>query len=181
MRDIYLLDSDTSQFRSLVMPDDDRFMELIGQFDGTPIGKAWRLFSVDYEDDSISLSRGDFPSLALPHIPVFSARAAEVLRPLLTSSGELLPIKCEDEEYLAFNVTVLVDALNVNASDILRFPSGRIMDVKTYIIDAERLNSCAIFKLPETALMDVFVSDEFLKLVDDAKLHGFSFRQVEVR
>lgn len=177
MSNIYILDSNVTEFQPLVTPEDESFVELVGQFDGTPITN-WQPFRVEYEDDS--LPRGDFPSIMLPHIPVFSGRAAEELAAVLSNSGQVLPLKCDDAKYFAFNVTLLLDALNVNTSEIVRFPSGRIMNVKSYVLEEKYLGSAPIFKLPETALMDVFVNDEFLRLVQKANLRGFSFTPVRI-
>lgn len=60
------------------------------------------------------------------HIPVFSRKAAEGLDALLTSSGELLPFRANQDEFLAFNVTVLVSALSRQNSDIVYFTSGKL-------------------------------------------------------
>jgi len=180
MRNIYLLNSDTSHFRGLRPPDNDRFMDLVERFNGTPIGAAWDVFDVTYDNDSIELPLGDFTSLTFQHIPVFSQPAARTLRSLLNAAGELLPLNCGHTKYLAFNVTTLVDALDIETSEVVRFASGNIMDVKTYVLDGERLGSAAIFKLTETPLMDVFVSDEFVGVVETAGLMGFSFKQVKI-
>lgn len=37
-----------------------------------------------------------------------------------------------------------------------------------------------IFQLPETALIDVFVTEQFLRLVEHQHLLGFSFKPVVV-
>ncbi|MGH9874927.1 MAG: imm11 family protein [Pyrinomonadaceae bacterium] len=180
MRNIYLLNSDTSHYRGLQPPENNRFMGMIERFDGTPIGAAWDVFEVTYDDDSIELPLSDFASLTFQHIPVFSKPAARALRSLLAGAGELLPLRCGEAKYLAFNVTALVDALDLENSEVFRFASGKIMDVKTYVLDGERLGSAAIFKLTETPLMDVFVSDEFVNVVETAGLTGFLFKQVKI-
>lgn len=177
MADIYLLDSD-SRFRSLVPPEDEGFAELVNRFDGRAIGDLWRAFKVVYDEDSLGLPVGDFPSIFLPHVPVFSARAAQALSPVISTNGELLPLNSDHEEYFAFNVTTLLDALSTNHSDIVYYPSGKIMDVKKYVLDPQRVAFQPIFKLPETARMDVFVSDEFVRIVESHGLLGFSFKQV---
>ena len=78
MTNVFLLDSDP-RFRSLLPPETDTFVDVAKQFDGTPIGDPWTPFSVEYDPDSPHLPAGDFPGLLLPHIPVFSRRAAEAL------------------------------------------------------------------------------------------------------
>jgi len=97
---------------------------------------------------------------------------------VLSTNGELLPFSSDDEEYFAFNVTTLLDVLSTRDSDIVYYPSGKIMEVRKYVLDLKRLTFHPIFKLPETARMDVFVSDEFVRIVESHGLRGFSFKQV---
>jgi len=52
------------------------------------------------------------------------------------------------------------------------------MEVRKYVLDLKRLTFHPIFKLPETARTDVFVSDEFVRIVESHGLRGFSFKQV---
>ena len=177
MTNVFLLDSDP-RFRSLLPPETDTFVDVAKQFDGTPIGDPWTPFSVEYDPDSPHLPAGDFPGLLLPHIPVFSRRAAEALESIIKLNGELLPLKTHNAaEFYAFNVTSVVSALSAR-SQVVYYPSGRILDVKEYVLDKTRLTPAAIFKLPETALMDVFVNDEFVAVVESANLSGFSFEPV---
>ena len=179
MQGIYILNSDL-KFRPLVPPENQSFVDLVQRFNGTPIGQSWRQVDLEYDPDSMHLPVGDFPSILLSHIPVFSVRAAESLEPLLQKTGELLPMRCGDDTYFAFNVTSAIPGLS-KASDIRYFPSGRIMDVKTFIIDHEQLTADPIFKLSEVPLMKVFVSDTFLNTVHQSELSGFEFTPVEVR
>ena len=179
MTNVFRLDSDTS-FRGLLPPEDDAFLNVARQFDGNPIGGSWIPLTVEYDPESSDLPISDFPTLTLPHIPVFSRLAVEALEPLLKANGELLPLNTPDDaQFFAFNVTSVVSALSPQ-SQIVYYPSGRILDVKQYVLDETRLTHAAIFKLPETVLMDVFVNDEFVALVERANLRGFSFESVAV-
>jgi hypothetical protein len=178
MHILYILESDL-QFRNLVPPESQSFVDVVAQFNGTPIAQSWQQLDLEFDPDSMHLPLGDFPSILLSHIPVFSVRAAESLEPLLRDNGELLPIRCNGDTYFAFNVTSVAPGLSKN-SDIVYFPSGRIMHVKNYIIEHERLTSAAIFKLLEVPLMNVFVSDTFLKTVQRLNLSGFKFKSVQV-
>jgi hypothetical protein len=136
--------------------------------------------TVEYDPDLPDLPISDFPTLTLPHIPIFSRLAVETLEPLLRANGELVPLNTPDDaEMFAFNVTSVVSALSPK-SQIVYFSSGRILDVKQYVLDETRLTDATIFKLPETVLMDVFVNDQFVALVERANLRGFSFEPVAV-
>ena len=177
MTAIYQLASDPG-YKSLVPPEDNHFMELVQRFNGTRIGESWGDFKMEYDPDRGDLPAGDFPSIYLSHIPVFSRKAAEELYGLLKSAGELLPFKADQDEYLAFNVTVLVSALSLHDSEIVYFASGKIMAVKKYVLAEKHLASQPIFKLAETPLMSVFVNEDFVRTVDLLQLRGFSFSPI---
>jgi hypothetical protein len=178
MNNIHLLDSDLDAFQNLLAPEDSGFADLVGKFNGAAITEDFGPLKIELNPDTADLPRGDFPSLLLPHIPVFSRHAADLLASVLTPYGQLWPLLCEDAEYIMFNVTTLVDAMNEDDSDIVRFKSGRIMEIRNYVLNERRLNAAPIFKLPQTALMDVFVTDEFVNMVLASHLKGFSFKPV---
>src|SRR3712207_363412 len=60
----------------------------------------------------------DFPKLGMP--PVFSARAVERLLDLLLPHGELLKLSCPEGSYRLYNVTRVLDALDVEHSELER-------------------------------------------------------------
>jgi len=177
MSDIFLLEADPG-FRSLVTAEDEAVMQLLLECDGRSKKDRWVPFKVEYEEDSLDLPLADFPEFFLPHIPIFSARAAEALQPVLQTNGELLPLASDDEEYFAFNVKTLSDALSTNESDIVYFPSGTIMRVNDYVLNPKGVGSTPIFKLSQTPLMAVFVTDDFVRMVESHGLLGFSFKKV---
>lgn len=111
------------------------------------------------------------------HVPVFNARAADLLRPLLIDNGELLPLLCDEGSYFAYNVTTVLDALDLEKSSIIRFASGRIMDITRHeFLQAKVTHS--IFKIPQVPWMEVFVTDEFRDAVSQHRLTGFTFKLV---
>lgn len=123
---------------------------------------------------------GDFPGFS-SHIPVFSQRSMEVLGQTLTSAGEIVPLNCQncDKDYLALNVTTLVDALHEAQSEVKRYrSSGRIRRILKYAFRVEKLKDVSIFKLPETPLQQVYVTAGFVENVIGSSLQGFVFEQV---
>jgi hypothetical protein len=176
---VYILESD-DKFQNLSVVEDQDW-EVINKLDGTPQGASWKPLKVEVYGDDGNRERdeGDFVDLA-GLVPIFSCEAAKRLKEILRSSGEFLTLACNERGYVAFNVTDVIDALNVSRSEIVYFPSGRVLDVKRFVLNLERLSSSVIFKIPQIPLGRVFVTDLFVNLVHDAKLRGFQFKPVEV-
>jgi hypothetical protein len=175
---VYILSANANNFQNLVFSSDADW-EVTARFNGEePLAADWTPLSVAplMDDDlNVDLPVGDFPCLE-SHVPVFSVRAKKALEGLLTSSGELLPLICEDgDEYFAFNATRLVDCLDESASEISRFKSRRIMEIKKHVFKRNCLEGLSIFKLKQTPLLHVYVTDAFLLAVAEAGLKGFHF------
>jgi hypothetical protein len=170
---VYMLRADSDRYKSFIMPQGGLY-EFASLFKGTPIKRLPKL-SIALDPDSHSLAKGDFPSL-LPSIPIFSARAVELIEDILKDSGELLPIRCGPETYFVLNVTRIIDALDESNSEIIRFEgSSRILNIHDYVFVKERLVDIMIFKIPQMTDHNIFVTDQFLKRVKSARLKGFWF------
>ncbi len=101
-----------------------------------------------------------------------------LLLDLLKPSGELLPLRYSVAEYLAYNVTRVIDALDEDSSSIVRFPTGRVMSISKYSFVPDLVGSSAIFKIPQLPKAHVFVTDEFARRVQESRLSGFTFLKV---
>lgn len=130
-------------------------------------------------DDCLSggLLPSDFPSSG-GIIPVFSQRAVEALADLLLAHGEILPLTCVEGAYFAYNVTRLIDALDLQRSDYHQFSSGVIFDISRHEFRPDRLRDAVIFKLPQMPGPGEFVTDVFVRRVEQARLQGFSLKEV---
>lgn len=123
----------------------------------------------------IRLVESDFPWLGAGSLAL-RERAKEVLGARLEPYAELLPLEL-DAPVWAVNVTKVVDALDEERSEVLRFKtSNRIMDVKRYEFRKEVVEGLLIFKIPQLRRSTVFVSEEFVELVEGAGLKGLAFR-----
>lgn len=150
-------------------------------FDGTARRAGWTPLAVEWILDEPGDGRRkitDCPNLA-SGVPALSARATIALRPQLAGVGELLPLSHPTQEYFALNVTNVVDALDEEHSDLTRFgSSGRVMRVKAYVFRAQALGPHAVFKDQRLARNTVFVTEPFVRAVEQARLTGFDFRPV---
>ncbi len=171
---VFLLDANVNNFEVLVSAGGN-VVEWYRRFDGHRLPPT--VECPEFEALEQGLQTSDFPGLT-SHIPVFSPRAWAVLEDLLLAAGECVPLRCEMESgtYRALNVTCLVDALDVERSQVKRFRSGRIMRVLRYAFVAEKLTGLPLFKIPQRPLQDVYASDAFVERVVASGLDGFVFK-----
>ncbi len=169
-------------FATLCMAGGGCVLEVGELFDGTPIADLPEItFSTYAGDPEKPLS--DFVSD--PPTLLFSGKAVEALGSILLAHGQLFPVGTNVGEYLAYNVTTVVDALDREHSAMEMCPHVKrereagipqgIDCVKQYWFHADRLEGADIFKLPEFPLTEVYVSDRFVRAVEQAGLAGFKF------
>lgn len=173
---VYELKSDVENYRWLTMVREEDF-DALTSFDGTLVGAAWKPYTVEPISDDLNAGRSlsDFPTLGT--VPTFSQRAVDTLLDVLVENGEVLPLTSEAGNFYAYNVTLVVDALDEERSETKRFQSsGRIMRVIRYEFYPERLAGLSLFKVPQLATE--FVTDAFVRRVREADLTGFDFREV---
>jgi len=177
---VYILKSD-AKYKTIVPIGSPEVLDELKRFNGKPIGKSWEPLRVEFDEELPTNGlASDFPHF-LTHVPAFSKRAVKLLADLLEPRGEILPLICDSGQYFAYNVTTLVDAMDLELSSLVRFSSGRIMHVNKYVLCEERIQDPMIFKLPQVPLMSVFVTEPFLRLVKEANLSGFSFVPVTLK
>lgn len=171
---VFKLASDLSRYTMLGAVD-ERDVEAGLQFDGSVLGDRWKAYSVSPIVGELEgqTEVGDFSEL-YGVVPVFSARAVERLRTLLEESGELLPLRSSSGAYFAYNVTRIVDALDIERTKAVWLAPGRILDVAEYAFIPERLCGASIFKLPQQLSGPVFVTDHFIESLGRAGITGFA-------
>jgi len=109
----------------------------------------------------------DYPCVTLI-VPAFSRRAVDALRDFLEPNGELLPLISDVGEYYAYNITTIVDVLDVEHSVI------KPIHIERYVFDPERLRDHTIFTIPQDHVSG-FVTQQFVDRVEAAGLKGFDF------
>ena len=173
---VYILDADANKYRGIYYTNEDDIVEFNRRFNGAPIKRSWT-GKEKFSFVPRRLPKGDTPSLS-SHIPVFNAKAVNMLADFLEPNGELLPIACDGEKFFLFNVTTVVDALDENSSELKLFNSGGIMSIERHSFTQEKLIGVTVFKLPQRVLGWAYVTDPFVDKVKVAKLKGFKFRLV---
>jgi hypothetical protein len=169
----FVLRADPDIYDALVLADKRRW-SVVGDLHGQSLAASWKPVEVEVLRGK---KRGDHPYLS-PGVPVVNERAWKVLKPIVGGAVEALPLRAGDVRYLALNVTVVLDALDLTASEVARFPSGGIMSVRKFVLRPEVVKGHDIFKVREAELKYVLVSDRFKAAVEQHRLRGFVFADV---
>jgi hypothetical protein len=174
---IYKLDADADNFESANVADESDY-DRLSCFDGTRI-QAWNSLQLCSDEEDFGVKpKGDCPSL-ISFVPIFSQFAVNALRHVLVVNGQLLPVTIDGEEYFAFNVTNMLDALDVERSEGARFSSGRLFHITRHVFNIEHIpDETCIFKVRANPTIGVFVTDKFIDMVNAANLKGFKFEKV---
>ncbi|NOS82556.1 MAG: hypothetical protein E8D46_00240 [Nitrospira sp.] len=128
------------------------------------------------EDEGQQFHTVDMPWLG-SHALVLKERAVEALKSILLAHGEVLPLICCPELWL-FNATCVIDALDHDESDIVRFRNGRIMDVRRYVFKPSCISKLQAFKISDFRVSPIFVSQEFVNQCAIARLSGVEFELI---
>jgi hypothetical protein len=116
----------------------------------------------------------DYPGESAPAwlIPVFSPRAVEGLREFLEPNGELLPVLTPLGTYYAYNVTRVVDVLDLKQSDVDWSVGGRWRadEINRFEFKAE-VKDLTIFKIPQMPVQ-IYVTEPFVQCVRELRLNG---------
>ncbi len=133
---------------------------------------------IHFEHDGAPLTRSDAPWLGSATL-VLRAAAVVALRSLLEANGELLPVDCDEARLFLFHATRVLDVLDEERSEILRFrTSGRVMDVTRYVFRASDLRGVDCFKIPQFRVSPTFVSERFVDAWHAAGLRGLEFEPI---
>jgi hypothetical protein len=147
------------------------------------LASQWENFEVikDVGDDGLTTSRhsvGNFANLEGYDNPTFDDVAKAVLAPYIARYGEFLPVRYANQNRWMFNCLHMLSALDVDNSVITRFTDGRIMHLQGPLyFNAPQLIDEWIF-LPAERPYQIFVTDKFVKVVEDNKLTGFDFNEI---
>ena len=163
-----------------VLPVHDTDHEHLWRLDGTSRRANWRPMPVArllVDDEGEPRLEADMPWLG-GHVLVLRERAAKALAPLLDRYGELLPLACPEADLWLFNVLTVVDALDEDNSELMRFDNGDILDVERYAFRPNLVAGLAVFKVPQLLRGPLFVGDEFVRAVEAAGLRGPEFAQL---
>lgn len=130
------------------------------------------------KDEGVDLEQSDAPWCA-PDLLVFGERSIAVFEPMLSNSGELLPLECvnADRSLWVYN-PVLRDALDVERSVVKRFSTGNIMRIDKYVFVPESVGSVQAFRIPNLRASPTFLEHALVERWRAAELVGLNFELV---
>lgn len=153
-----------------------------------PLSGLWNCLNVRHPKPK---QVSDCPTIE-GEIPAFSTKACALLSDFLTDSGEILPLKCvnDNSDFFAYKCLSVCRSLREDESDILWSSMDRLnvrkgRTARCYSAEAIRHfvfseyldHSAHIFRIPQL-VFSLFVTEEFVRTVHDAGLQGFKFRKV---
>ncbi len=159
---------------------DERDFEVFRDFDGTPRRDTWTPVAVRvlrHDEHGAELSPAELPWLG-SHVLVLTAKAANVLRRDLEPFGELLPLSCDDAELYVYNALRVIDALDEDHAELVRFSSGRILKILRHAFRPEAVQDVHVFKIPQMLRGSIFVTKEIVAAVRSSGLKGTEFEQI---
>jgi hypothetical protein len=109
--------------------------------------------------------------------PVFSQRAKDILSDRLHGLGRWIELVSDEAPYWLFYVTNVVDALDEPASKVAYFTDSptRVLGIDQFIFRPDRIAGQFLFTLPQKIRSNRLVTDDFINVVREHRLTGFSF------
>jgi hypothetical protein len=163
-----------------VVPTDSADFEFLREFDGTQRKHSWTPIVVNLlrvDDTGVLRRPADLPWLG-DNVLVLTSRAVGAIGELLEEFGELLPLACDDAELFVFNPLRVIDALDAERSEVIRFSTGRVVDIPRYVLRRQAVEGMHVFKIPEMTRGSLLVSSLVVDAVNEADLRGTEFQRV---
>jgi hypothetical protein len=149
---------------------------------GTSLVRDWKVVDVvKGTDNGRTTSRKPVGNLAeLERVGnwTLDAQARDVLEPFLAANGELLPLRYGSEPRWLFNCTNSISSIDLALSVVDRFSDGKINYLRGPLFFKHDMVEDAWIFMPAERPAEIFVTDKFLKVVEDNKLTGFKFKQI---
>lgn len=173
--DVFKLKDDVDR-AGLLEPVDEEAFDWLREHAGRPFGSAWRPLPV------VGVVDRDYPEPpSLDAAPIsgylaVSPRAVAALADLVEGFAEILPLDCDPPGYHLLHPTRVVDALDVEASDVEPYHDGGVKRVRRWVLRRGLLEGVPIFHLPQFVHSAAYVTDVFAARVAEAGLTGFDLR-----
>lgn len=160
-----------------LLADDEADYERVNAIATRAPGEAWAplpMHLLEHDDDGTSLKPGDLPWHASMTLAV-SGTALRTLGPLLEPYGEFLPVSGSATGYHLFNATCWSDALDEERSELVRFSTGRIMDLRNAVLAADAFERAEVILLNQMPRGPLLFSASLVDRINALGLTGTRF------
>lgn len=177
MMKTYQLKADVDNFK-WVTPINDQDLIILDNLRGQSVKSEWRTLQLEYivEKGDEELKEGDYPNL-MASCPIVSEMAATLLFPIIKNEVEFLDVSIigESRKFFLVNVLKILDCLDCEKSNIVRFSDGNIMMIKKYTFFEDKLKDTAIFRI-KNAEKEIIVTESIFDIVVNSNLQGIKFK-----
>ena len=180
---IYQLKGDSNKYPGFVQVyADGKHNELwkqgIGRRSAASAGKSMRqeyeLVMLEFNNAGRKKNLVADLSLRMAPFIILSECAYIVLKDILDTRGELLPVQAPVSGYTGYHMLRSIgDSIDLDKSIYTRYDSGNIM-LRKPVFFAHKVQDEPIFVIPE-APTSIYVSDQFKRQVEANALTGFDF------
>jgi hypothetical protein len=105
-------------------------------------------------------------------------KVVDAIGSFLRDYGELLPLRCNEAELCVYNPTIVLDALDEQASELDRLDTGLLYRIRRHVFRPDVIDGVDIFKISNIRSSPVFFGDRAVKIWKDAGITGIDFIEV---
>jgi hypothetical protein len=157
----------------------ERSVEAGWALNGTPQRDTWIPCpaKICYEDDDgRRLLRSESPYLCVRSSLVFTEIVVSRIGGFLSEIGELLPLACNEEPLYIWHPLSVVDAIDLEASDVWRLDSGKIIRINDPVFFPDKLQGVEAFKIPQLFVSPIYFTDSAARILSSAIGPGLEFQ-----
>ena len=130
-----------------------------------PRGAAWepiRMTLLKVDDHGRPQHHAYLPWMGSGEL-ILRDEAIDTIGPLLEPHGEVLPLLCDEARLALFTASTVEGVLDEQRSDIIRFGSGGILDLRAPVFHLDRLGHRQAFKLAEMPRGSLYFLESLVK------------------
>lgn len=144
---VYRLTPNVEEFCLLYPLESEQFSRRAFPFRGKKLADRWHKIECSF-DVSNEQAIPDIAGFQTSGDMVYSPKAIAILKPILESTGELLPVEVNGETWFIHNVTECIRALDTNGSEWDEF-EGERLTLEKEVFFSDPIHDVYLFKIPE--------------------------------
>jgi len=161
------------------LPTDDSNYKVIRSLPQFLQGSVWEPIHMELLKSDVG-SRGPYKRADMPWLNsgviILRDQAVDVVGEILRPHGVILPLLCEEARLALFTAPLVEGVLDEERSQIKRFRSGRIMELRKPVFRTAILGETRAFKLAELPQDDLYLTGDLVeKIVATGLTSGTDF------